>query len=196
MLHGATADLGTALLGAGAFAAFLSTSSGLVVSVAGVISQDLLAGRVVGVRAFRWATGLAVAVTLVLAVATSGLPVARAVELAFAVAASTFFPLLLLGIWWKGLTPPGAIAGLLVGGGLSASAVVATLAGYQGTGWGGALIAQPAAWTVPIALATMVGVSLATPHQRPPNVVRTMVRLHAPEHVDVDRGSYDPESVS
>jgi Na+(H+)/acetate symporter ActP len=194
MLHGATADLGAALLGAGAFAAFLSTSSGLVVSIAGVISQDLLAGRVVGVRAFRWATGLAVAVTLVLAVATSGLPVARAVELAFAVAASTFFPLLLLGIWWKGLTPPGAIAGLTIGGGLSATAVIATLAGYTGTGWGGALIAQPAAWTVPIALLTMVVVSLATPRHRPANVVRTMVRLHAPERVDVDRGSYDPES--
>ena len=182
------------LLGAGAFAAFLSTSSGLVVSIAGVISQDLLAGRAIGVQAFRWATGLAVAATLLLAVATSGLPVARAVELAFAVAASTFFPLLLLGIWWKGLTAPGAIAGLAVGGSLSASAVIATLAGYTGTAWGGALIAQPAAWTVPLALLTMFGVSLATPRQRPTNVVRTMVRLHTPEHVDLDRGSYDPES--
>jgi Na+(H+)/acetate symporter ActP len=120
--------------------------------------------------------------------------VARAVELAFAVAASTFFPLLLLGIWWKGLTPPGAIAGLTIGGGLSATAVIATLAGYTGTGWGGALIAQPAAWTVPIALFTMIGVSLATPRHRPANVVRTMVRLHTPERIDVDRGSYDPES--
>lgn len=194
MLNGAAANLGVALLGAGAFAAFLSTSSGLVVSIAGVISQDLLGGRVDGVRAFRLATALVVLVSLVLAVVTSGLPVARAVELAFAVAASTFFPLLLLGIWWKSLTAPGAIAGMLIGGVLSASAVIATLAGFTAEGWAGALIAQPAAWTVPIALATMIGVSLATARQRPPNVVRTMVRLHTPEHLDVDRGSYDPES--
>lgn len=194
MLHGVAADLGVALLGAGAFAAFLSTSSGLVVSIAGVISQDLLAGRADGVRAFRFATVLAVSVTLVLAVAASGLPVARAVELAFAVAASTFFPLLLLGIWWRGLTAPGAIAGMIAGGALSAGAVIATLTGFTGRGWAGALIAQPAAWTVPIALTTMVGVSLATSRQQPPNVIRTMVRLHTPEHLDVDRGSYDPES--
>ena len=41
------------------------------------------------------------------------LSVARAVGLAFAVAASTFCPLLVLGIWWRGLTPAGAVAGLL-----------------------------------------------------------------------------------
>ena len=40
----------------------------------------------------------------------------RAVGLAFAVAASTFCPLLVLGIWWRGLTDAGALAGLLVGG--------------------------------------------------------------------------------
>ena len=39
-----------------------------------------------------------------------------AVGLAFAVAASTFCPLLVLGIWWRGLTAVGALAGLLVGG--------------------------------------------------------------------------------
>lgn len=195
LLHGAAADLGVAMLGAGAFAAFLSTSSGLVVSIAGVISQDLLGGRIEGVRAFRLATGLAVLVTLVFAIATSGLPVARAVELAFAVAASTFFPLLLLGIWWRGLTATGAIAGMVVGGVLSAGAVIATLVGFTATNWAGALIAQPAAWTVPLALTTMIGVSLATTRQRPPNVIRAMVRLHTPEHLDVDRGTYDPEAI-
>ena len=34
---------------------------------------------------------------------------------AFALAASTFCPLLLLGIWWAGLTARGAAAGLVVG---------------------------------------------------------------------------------
>ena len=42
---------------AGAFAAFLSTSSGLIVSLAGVLSQDVL--RLGGVRGFRISTMLA-----------------------------------------------------------------------------------------------------------------------------------------
>ncbi len=46
MIGGTLGDLLTALITAGAFAAFLSTSSGLTVSVAGVIAQDLLKGGV------------------------------------------------------------------------------------------------------------------------------------------------------
>ncbi len=104
MLGGSAATLLTALLGAGAFAAFLSTSSGLVVSISGVLSQDLLSRRFDPVTAFRVGGVVAASGTLVLALGTQGLPVAHAVELAFAVAASTFCPLLLLGIWWRGLT--------------------------------------------------------------------------------------------
>ena len=53
VLGGPGGDLLTALLAAGAFAAFLSTSSGLVVSVGGVLSQDLLGRRFDGVPGFR-----------------------------------------------------------------------------------------------------------------------------------------------
>ncbi len=106
----------TALLAAGAFAAFLSTSTGLVVSVAGVVSQDLVrwgAGHRQGIRTFRLSTVVVVAVSLALTVVSAGVPVAHAVELTFAVAASTFCPMLLLGIWWRGLTARGAIAGIV-----------------------------------------------------------------------------------
>jgi cation/acetate symporter len=192
MLGGSTGELLTALVTAGAFAAFLSTSSGLTVSVAGVISQDLLSRRLAGVRAFRAATVFAVVVPLLLAIAGRGLAVASAVGLAFAVAASTFCPLLLLGIWWRGLTGRGAVTGLAVGGLLSGGAVVVTLLSARPSGWLGAMLAQPAAWTVPAAFATMIGVSLATRRRRPPNVGRTMIRLHTPEQVDVDRGTYHP----
>lgn len=58
VLHGFGADLLTGLLRAGAFAAFRSTSSGLAVSVAGVVSQDMLRGRSDSVRGFRLATAL------------------------------------------------------------------------------------------------------------------------------------------
>ncbi|MFZ5850995.1 MAG: cation acetate symporter, partial [Actinomycetota bacterium] len=57
-----------------------------------------------------------------------------------------------------------------------------------------ALLAQPAAWTVPAAFAVMVVVSLLTPRAAAPNAARTMVRLHAPEVLDVDRGSWRPRA--
>jgi Na+(H+)/acetate symporter ActP len=109
------------------------------------------------------------------------------VGLAFAVAASTFCPLLVLGIWWRRLTRTGALAGLAVGGTLASTAVVVTMLGAAGDGWAGALLAQPAAWTVPVAFAVMITVSLATPQSVPANVSRTLVRLHTPEEVAVDR---------
>jgi Na+(H+)/acetate symporter ActP len=180
----------TAVLAAGAFAAFLSTSSGLVISVAGVVGQDVLGRRVGAVPAFRLAAVLATVGALVLTAASSGLAVAHAVELAFAVSASTFCPLLLLGIWWRGLTAPGAIAGLAVGGGLSAAAVVAATVGAHASGFAGDVLAQPALCTVPLAFAVMIGVSLATPRSRPAHVARTLVRLHTPEAIAVDRGGF------
>ena len=185
LLGGLTGDLLEALLVAGAFAAFLSTSSGLLVSTAGVLVQDVLRGTV---RDFRRATGVAIVVPLLLALAATSLPVGQVVGLAFAMAASTFCPLLILGIWWRRLTAPGAAAGLVVGGSLSAGAVLATLAGLVDRGWPAALLAQPAAWTVPTSFAVMVGVSLATRGQVPADVGRTMLRLHAPEVLGLSRG--------
>ena len=41
--------------------------------------------------------------------------IAVLVGLAFAIAASTFFPVLVMGIWWPKMTKNGAIAGLLTG---------------------------------------------------------------------------------
>ena len=194
ILGGPAGDLLTALLGAGAFAAFLSTSSGLVVSVGGVLGQDLLGRWFDDVTAFRVAGVVGALATLLITLLSSGLPVAHAVELAFAVAASTFCPLLLLGIWWRGLTAPGAIAGLVVGGGLSAAAVLTVMLGAEPDGWLGSVVTQPAMVTVPVAFATMLGVSLATRARLPVHLGRTMVRLHTPEDLALDRGSYHPEN--
>ncbi|HEY0485555.1 MAG TPA: cation acetate symporter [Mycobacteriales bacterium] len=167
------------LVAAGAFAAFLSTSSGLMVSVAGVLSTDVV-GRG-SVRDFRLAALVAGLVPLFLALRVSGLDVSQVVGLAFAVAASSFCPLLVLGIWWRGLTWVGAAAGLAAGGGSAVAAVLAAIAGPPLTGWPGALVAQPAAWTVPLAFAVMIAVSLATRDRVPEDVGRTMLRLHAPD---------------
>ncbi|HEX5510682.1 MAG TPA: cation acetate symporter [Actinomycetales bacterium] len=193
-------ELVSALLVAGAFAAFLSTSSGLVVSVAGVLSQDLLhkdvlrpghapvrVGADTSVRRFRIATVLSVLVPLMLSLSTTRVGLADTVGLAFALAASTFCPLLVLGIWWRRLTAPGAIAGLATGGAAASAAVTITMFSGPHDGWAGALLTQPAAWTVPLAFAVMIGVSLLTKGRIPPRVGRIMVRLHAPEGVSVDR---------
>jgi cation/acetate symporter len=189
MVGGTAGNLLGALVMGGAFAAFLSTSSGLTVSVAGVLAQDILHG---GVRSFRAATLLAVTVPLLLATAARALPVADVVGLAFAVAASTFCPVLVLGVWWRRLTDAGTLAGLFAGGGLACVAVAGTIVIGPLGGWPGALLAQPAAWTVPVAFGVMVIVSLLTPGRVPAGVARTMVRLHAPEVLDLDRGDWRP----
>jgi cation/acetate symporter len=185
-LGGLPGQLLGGLVAAGAFAAFLSTSSGLLVSVSGVLSTDVF-GRWSGghgsVRDFRRSAMVAGVVPLLLALQAGVLGLSTVVGLAFAVAASTFCPLLVLGIWWRRLTPVGAGAGLVIGGGLSTIAVLVTVVGPPLGGWPGALLAQPAAWTVPTAFAVMVLGSLATQRRVPPDVGRTMVQLHAPERL-------------
>ncbi|PGH41803.1 Na+(or H+)/acetate symporter ActP [Micromonospora sediminicola] len=176
---GTTGRLLAALVAAGAFAAFLSTSSGLLTSVAGVISTDVL-GRG-SVRGFRIATVIAGGVPAVLALNVSGLDVSQVVGLAFAVAASSFCPLLVLGIWWRGLTDLGAAAGVLVGGGAAIGAVLLTVLGPPLSGWPATLTTQPAAWTVPLAFTVMVVVSMASRRRLPRDVGATMLRLHTPE---------------
>jgi Na+(H+)/acetate symporter ActP len=188
MMGGLGGDVLTGLVAAGAFAAFLSTSSGLAIAVSGVIAQDVLGGRWSGVTAFRVAATVAVGVPLAAAVLAPDLSVARAVGLAFAVAASTFCPLLILGIWWRGLTSIGAVAGLLVGGLGSGAGVAWTLYDGAPANWLDVLLGQPAAWSVPLAFGAMVAVSLATRDLVPLHARRFMVRLHTPEVVPLDRG--------
>ncbi len=189
-LSGTLGALLQALLVAGAFAAFLSTSSGLLVTTAGVLTQDVLpmtvrdgtAGRLRGsVRGFQLSAVLTGSVALVVALTAATLPLTQVVGLAFAVAASTFCPLLVLGIWWRGLTPQGAAVGLITGGVLSSLAVGATLLGAFDGGWPAALLAQPAAWTVPSAFGVMVVGSLLTRGRVPADVGRTMLAMHAPD---------------
>ncbi len=194
----------SAVLAGGAFAAFLSTASGLTVSVAGVLDQDLLGARMrratgddtPPARTFRLSVVVAVAVPAVVSVLGVNTSLADTVGLAFAVAASTFCPLLILGVWWRRLSVTGATAGLLTGGVLALVATVATVAGAaSGRGWPGALLAQPAAWTMPTATLVMVLVSLATPGSVPPGAARTLVRLHVPEDVlAATRGRPEPET--
>ena len=184
--------LGAIALG-GAFAAFLSTASGLTVAVSGVLARDLVPARGGGdagaVARFRLATLGALAVPVGIALLGVDVPLAATVGLAFALAASTFAPLLLLGIWWDGLRAGPALLGMAVGGTAAAVAAVLTLTGTttRAAPAVAAALEQPAAWTVPLAVAVMVlGSMVGAARDRrdgaaPPAPTDQTALLHRPE---------------
>jgi cation/acetate symporter len=106
------------------------------------------------------------------------------VSWAFALAASTFCPVLLLGIWWPRLTAAGAATGMLAGGLVASAGIIAALA-VSGPEDTATLLAQPALVSVPIAFATMVGVSLAFPRSVA-GIETHLAVLHAPEGLGLD----------
>ena len=183
-IGGLAGQLIAALVAAGAFAAFLATSSGLLVTFAGAVSTDLLGGRV---RDFRWAAVAGGAIPIPLALAASSFELSRGVGLVFAVAASTLCPLLVLGIWWRGLTAAGAVSGLTVGAVSTAAATLLAVTGWVDEdalgGWPAVVVGYPAAVTVPLAFATMVAVSRFTRTSVPADVSRIFARMHLPERL-------------
>ena len=195
VVDGLAGDVLTAMLAGGAFAAFLSTASGLAMSVTGVLDQDVLRptlARVTGgdassVAGFRAAAVLAVIVPYAVSRLTQPIGLATTVGLAFDIAAATFAPLLLLGVWWRRLSTVGAGAGLIVGGVATAAAVAVTISRETLTGWSGALLENPAAWCTPLAILVAVVASLATPSRVPTSTTRILVRLHTPERVALTR---------
>lgn len=177
LLGGWAGTVLTAVVVGGAFAAFVSTSSGLCVALAGVISRRFFAGSVKG---FRRGALIAALVPCALALATSSSALAGVIGSVFALTASTIAPLLLSGIWFKGTSPAGAIAGLAVG---AASCAAALALGWLGVGasqpWAG-LLTQPALFTVPLACATVALVSWRKPQAGHHDVDAVMTRLHTP----------------
>lgn len=121
-MHLAKAVGGNLLLGflsAVAFATILAVVSGLALAGAAAISHDIYA-RVIRkgkateteeLRVSRFASvGLGL-VAIVLGIAFEKMNVAFMVALAFGIAASANFPVLILSMYWKGLTTRGAVAG-------------------------------------------------------------------------------------
>ncbi len=164
------------LLAVGAFAAFLATSLGLLLALSGALAHDLMPS---GLRRLRLSAPAAAAVVVVAALFAGRIDVSAAVTSAFAVAASTFCPLLVLGLWWRRLTARGAGAGMMVG--LVSSVGAMALAALPGPpipddGTVALLCSQPALWTVPLAFATMVAVSLRD--HAPASAEVAMLRLH------------------
>lgn len=120
-----------ALVAAGGLAAALSTASGLLIVISSAIAHDIY-GHLINPEADDRKRLLVGRVTTVLAVLVAGWfgihpPgfVAEVVAFAFGLAAASFFPVIIFGIFWQRATREGAIAGMLTG--LSFTAVTIAL---------------------------------------------------------------------
>ena len=110
-----------ALVAAGGLAAALSTASGLLLVISSALAHDIY-GSVINPRASekrrlfvgRLMIFLAVIVAGVFGVYPLGF-VAEVVAFAFGLAAASFFPVIVLGIFWKRANKQGAIAGMSIG---------------------------------------------------------------------------------
>jgi cation/acetate symporter len=183
---------------AGAFAAFMSTFSGLLVSMTGAMAHDVY-GRILKpnateaerMRVFKLSAVLIGGVAILLGTQVEKLQINFMVGQAFAIAASSYFPLLFMSVWWRGMTMAGAASGML-GGGLPALACM-TVVNLSDMGnldlksfWVAhpllrILAEQPAIWAVPLAIGLMIVVSKLTVARVPADIRMKMLVLHAPE---------------
>ncbi|WP_113928293.1 sodium:solute symporter family protein [Bacillus sp. P14.5] len=122
------ANLGVFVIGlvaAGAMAAALSTAGGLMMAISSSFAHDIY------YRVFkpestdknrlavaRWTIVIATVLAGLVALNPPGV-ITQIVAWAFALASGTFFPALVLGVWWKRSNAAGVISGLLVGLGVT-----------------------------------------------------------------------------
>jgi Na+(H+)/acetate symporter ActP len=205
--------LGSILSGitcAGAFAAFMSTFSGLLVSMTGALAHDVY-GRMLNpkassdqrMRMFKYCAVLIGGVAVLLGSQVEPLEINFMVGQAFAIAAASYFPLLFMAVWWRKLTMKGAAAGMLTGGlsallgiSLTSFSTLSVAPGRTGEIFGmfkplnefwaahpllRILCEQPAIWAVPLAIGLMIVISKLTAKDIPSDIRMKMLVLHAPE---------------
>ena len=118
------------LVVAGGLAAALSTAAGLLLVISTSISHDLLKNYLrpnISEKGELYAARIAIAVAVVAAGLAGMNPpgfVAQVVALAFGLAASSFFPAIILGIFDKRMNREGAITGMIVGIVFTASYII------------------------------------------------------------------------
>ncbi len=177
LLSGVGSDLLTSVIAAGAAAAFLSTASGLLIAMAGALSHDIMQA---GVPQFRFAVWLGAAVSIGAGMLVESFDINVLIGWSTSIAASSICPLLVLGIWWPGLTRRGATAAAVIGGGASTAAALITMFGVVERGWSFAVLSTPAVWSVPLAFATGIIVSLRD-RDKVADIGHKMALLHLPE---------------
>lgn len=110
-----------ALVAAGGLAAALSTAAGLLLVIASALSHDLIknviAPKTTEKAELIWArvaAGFAVIIAGYFGINPPGF-VAQVVAFAFGLAASSFFPVIIMGIFWRRATKEGAMLGMISG---------------------------------------------------------------------------------
>ena len=183
------------LIAAGGLAAALSTAAGLLLVISTAVSHDLLKKTLTPnitekkeLLAARIAAGVAVVIAGLFGIYPPGF-VAEVVALAFGLAASSFFPAIVLGIFWKRTSREGAIAGM-ASGILFTSAYIFNFK-YLNTGpeakellWFGISPEGIGSLGMLLNFVVTIAVTLLTP--APPEEVQTLV-----QRVRVPRTSYD-----
>ncbi|GAA4278378.1 cation acetate symporter [Aquimarina mytili] len=110
-----------ALVAAGGLAAALSTAAGLLLVISTSISHDLIKKQIkpnISEKGELWAARISILVAIIIAGLFGIYPpgfVAAVVALAFGLAAASFFPAIILGIFDKRMNKQGAIAGMIIG---------------------------------------------------------------------------------
>ena len=169
----------TYLVAAGGLAAALSTADGLLLTISNALSHDLIF-RFINPRGSAikrvMLSKMMVLVTAVLAAWVASMRIANIlpfVTAAFSIAAATFFPALVLGIFWRRANRAGAVAGMLAGVGLCLWYMARNLAGPRAwlgldeaaadLRWWGIDPMSAGVFGVPLGCAVLVLVSLLTP---------------------------------
>jgi cation/acetate symporter len=166
------------LVAAGGLAAALSTADGLLLTIANALSHDLyytmLDPKAPTARRL-WVSKILLLVVAMIAAYVASLKPATILSMvawAFSIAGSAFFPALVLGIFWKRATTMGAIAGMLVGLGLTLYYLI-SVKFYGMTPWLGIKDISAGVFGIPAGFLTTVLVSLVTP--RPSTEVQALV---------------------
>ncbi len=183
------------LVAAGGLAAALSTAAGLLLVVSSAVSHDLLKRafwKGIGERgeliAARLSAAAAVVVAGYLGINPPGF-VAEVVAFAFGLAASSFFPVIILGIFSKRMNREGAIAGMITGISFTAAYIIyfkfVNPAANTPDNW--ILGVSPEGiGTLGMVLNFLVAVAVARVTPAPPASVQALV-----EEIRVPRGSGD-----
>ncbi|HUG86896.1 MAG TPA: sodium:solute symporter family protein [Euzebya sp.] len=155
------------LVAAGGLAAALSTAAGLLIVISSSVAHDLYYKRLrpqateaQQLRVGRWAMAGAVIIAGYFGVNPPGF-VAQTVAFAFGFAASSFFPAIVLGIFWKRCNSAGAISGLVAGLGITAFYIIGVVYGGM-TPWFGISPSGFGAIGALVNFAVTIPVSLAT----------------------------------
>ena len=167
----------TGLVMAGGLAAALSTADGLLLTIANAISHDLyynVIDRHASLTKRLTITKVLLVVTAIVAayVATFRYAViAELVAWAFSLAAASFFPALVMGIWWKRANKAGALAGMLAGLGITTYYLIASR--FYGVRWFETQTIASGIWGIPLGFLVIWIVSLMT--APPPQAVQDLV---------------------